>query len=174
MRPADVAWDGFPLLWRRPLDDETFAFDLFIGRPVLHFTHRRQAGADFAPLRELAGRINQVSVDQVRWRGLEEIARHAYVQRRDPEGNRWEVLMTTNLACLHNDDRETRRYRVCRPQLPASTRLAVGKIAAQGLELEVEVPPGETVLVQLIGPDVAALPDPLAGRSCTLDHEAAS
>jgi hypothetical protein len=44
MRPADIAWDGFPLLWRRQIEDQTFAFDLFAGRPALFFTHRRGLG----------------------------------------------------------------------------------------------------------------------------------
>jgi hypothetical protein len=174
MRPADVAWDGFPLLWRRPLEDETFAFDLFIGRPVLHFTHRRQAGANLVALRELAGRINDVALDRVRWRGLEDVARHAYVHRHRAAAQRWDVLMTANLACLHNNDRDTRRYHVYRPHLARAMRLAASGVTSAGAEIEVDVDPGQTVLVKVIGAEVAELPDPLAGRRCSLTQEADS
>jgi hypothetical protein len=168
MRPADVAWDGFPLLWRRPLDDETFAFDLLIGRPVLYFTHRKQAGANFEPLRALAGRINEVAPGSVRWRGLEEIARHAYAVRRKPASQKWEVLMTSNLACLHNDDGDTRRYRVHRRHLPRGARLEAAGVSSAGPEIEVEVLPGQTVIVQVAGADINDLPDPLSGRPCSV------
>jgi hypothetical protein len=171
MRPADVAWDGFPLLWRRPLEDETFAFDLLIGRPVLYFTHRRQAGVDCEPLRELAGRISDIALGRVRWRGLEEVARHAYLQRRKAAGNSWDVLMTANTACLHNSGQDTRRYRVCRPHLDPTAHLCGPGGRSAGPVIEIDVAPGQTVAVRVMRPDGGELPDPFAGRHCPLTDE---
>ncbi|HEV1997623.1 MAG TPA: hypothetical protein VGR61_05790, partial [Candidatus Dormibacteraeota bacterium] len=34
VRPADLAWNGFPLLWRRRPDDDGYVLDLFTGRPA--------------------------------------------------------------------------------------------------------------------------------------------
>jgi len=168
MRPADIAWDGFPLLWRRLIGDETFAFDLFAGRPALFFTHRRQAGATFEPLREVAARVNQVGNGEVRWRGLEEVARHAYVQRRRPGAQEWDVLMTSNLACLHNPGDEPRRYRVLRPYLPDGTRLATTDTAVVAESIDVEVAPGQTAMVGVEVSGAAELPNPCAGLPCSL------
>jgi hypothetical protein len=173
MRPADMAWNGFPLIWRRPLDDETFAFDLFIGRPVIYFMHRRQTGINFEPLRDLASQVNGVAVGKVQWLSLENIARHAYVQRRVMGGNRWEILMTANVACLHNTDRDTRHYRVYRPHLAEGTLLVGPAITHGCAEICVEVPPGQTAVVKALWPDERELPDPLAGRPCSLGDSAA-
>lgn len=54
LRPADLAWSGFPLLWRRGIEDQSFPLDLLLGRPVLVFAHLRELGHNFLPLVERA------------------------------------------------------------------------------------------------------------------------
>ena len=49
MRPADTAWSGFPLLWRRGIGDSGYVLDLFLGRPALTMRHRRQLGRRLLP-----------------------------------------------------------------------------------------------------------------------------
>jgi O-antigen/teichoic acid export membrane protein len=117
LRPADLAWAGFPLLWRRSVEDGGHLIDLLLGRPLLAFAHTPSLGADFAPFVELAERINQSTGGAATWCGLDEVARHAYLQRRRPDGV-WEVLMTTNEACFHNPEPEPRTFAVRRPHLP--------------------------------------------------------
>jgi hypothetical protein len=107
MRPADLAWAGFPLIWRRPLADGTYVFDLFAGRPAIAFAHRRALGPDLAPFVERSKAIDQLTDGRAQWRSLEEIARHCYLQRRDPHLG-WQVRMLGNDICLHNPDPETR------------------------------------------------------------------
>ena len=172
MRPADLAWDGFPLLWRRNLADETFPFDLMLGRPVLYFGHRSNVGDDFEPVRALARRVNQVAISGVSWLGLEEITRHGYVQRRRPNVEAWDVLMTANLACLHNPSTAIRRYRVHRPYLPSGGALTSGADVAHGSDLELEVTPGATALVRVARPGAETLPDPMEDRPCAVGHVA--
>ncbi len=172
MRPADLAWNGFPLLWRRNLADETFPFDLMLGRPVLYFGHRSNVGDDFEPVRALARRVNQVAISGVSWLGLEEITRHGYVQRRRPNVEAWDVLMTANLACLHNPSTATRRYRVHRPYLPSGGALTSGADVAHGSDLELEVTPGATALVRVARPGAETLPDPMQDRPCAVGHVA--
>ena len=172
MRPADLVWDGFPLLWRRNLADQTFPFDLMLGRPVLYFGHRSNVGADFESVRSLARRVNRVAISKVSWLGLEEIARHGYVQRRRPNVEAWDVLMTANLACLHNPGTATRRYSVHRPQLPSGAALTGSADVARGSDLELEVAPGATALVRVALPGAGTLPDPMEGRPCAVGHDA--
>ncbi len=149
MRPADLAWAGFPLIWRRPLADRTFVFDLFAGRPAIAFAHRGEVGRDLVPFVKRAEAINQIADGRAQWRGLEEIARHCYVQRRDPHLG-WQVRMLGNEICLHNPDLETRVYRVQRPRLPAGTRMvAAGTGLHAADELMVHVPARRTSLVRL-------------------------
>jgi len=148
MRPADFAWGGFPLVWRRPLADRTFIFDLFVGRPAITFAHRRELGRDLVPFAERARAINQLAGGRARWRGLEEIARHCYLQRRDPHEG-WQVRMLANEICLHNPDSQTRAYRVQRPRRPAGTGLVAEGTAYGADELLVTVAAGGTTQVRL-------------------------
>ncbi|HXM58604.1 MAG TPA: oligosaccharide flippase family protein, partial [Candidatus Dormibacteraeota bacterium] len=147
LRPADLAWEGFPLLWRRSLDDQGWPLDLLLGRPVLHFAHRRDLGRDFLPFAERARTINRATGGGAEWRGLADVARHAYLQRRRP-GAGWEVLMTANEACLHNPDANPRTYAVTRPHLPAGSRLRAPGGAGEG-PVRVTVPPGATAVVRV-------------------------
>ncbi|MFZ0217218.1 MAG: hypothetical protein WAM30_14900 [Candidatus Dormiibacterota bacterium] len=186
LRPADTAWSGVPLLWRRGLPDPRFLVDLVLGRPLLSFGHRRKLGPDLLPFAEQAARINAQSPD-VRWCGLETVALHAYQTRLDPQCG-WQALMTADEICLHNPGRTARRYTVRRPHLPGDCRLdtsvpipaphlAQGSAragssrhaAADDAELVVEVPPGGAVRVSVEGAARACLPRP--GSVCWLDGE---
>jgi hypothetical protein len=171
LRPADLAWEGFPLLWRRRLSDEGYLLDLLLGRPVLLFAHARALGRDFAPLAERARAINRVTHGAVVWRGLDEVARHAYLQRSAP-GSGWEVLMTANEACLHNPSREPRICAVTRPHLPKESVVEVeGVVRDPEVPLHVTVPAGGTAVVRLVaGGAASALPGRLR---CTLFGPAA-
>ena len=169
LRPADTGWGGFPLRWRRGLDDGGFVLDLLAGRPALTFGHRGALGPDLARFRERADGVNALGGGAVRWCGLEEIALHAYLQRHDPARG-WDVLMTSNEICLHNPDPLPRTYRVGRPDAPEGTTLSVGGDAAGAREpLEVEVPGGATRRVRLSASGANAIPDP--GGLCSVFHD---
>jgi glycosyltransferase involved in cell wall biosynthesis/peptidoglycan/xylan/chitin deacetylase (PgdA/CDA1 family) len=152
MRPADLWWRGFPLMWRRSLRDQTFPFDLFVGRPVIAFAHRKDVGRDLLPFAERAGMLGRLAVGSLRWRGLEEIARHAYLQRVGT-GQDWQVQMRADEICLHNPDGTPRSYRVQRPHLPPGALLQVaGDLEDQpqaAEELTVTIKPSGTAMVQL-------------------------
>ena len=147
LRPADLAWEGFPLLWRRSIRDQGCLLDLMLGRPVLVFAHRRGLGRDFLPFVERAAAINRASRGTAAWCGLEDVARHAYLQRRAP-GQGWEVLMTTNEACLHNPDPAPRTWMVTRPSLPQGSLLETAGLRGPG-PLRVTVPAGGTAVVRV-------------------------
>ena len=149
LRPADVAWEGFPLLWRRSMADRGGLLDLVLGRPVLHFAHRRELGSDFLPFVERAAAVNRASGGAAAWCGLEDVARHAYLQRCRP-GAGWEVLMTADEACLHNPDPEPRTCAVTRPGLPEGLRLQAQGTRGAG-PLRVTIPPGGTSIVRVVG-----------------------
>jgi hypothetical protein len=168
LRPADLAWEGFPLLWRRSMLDEGCLLDLLLGRPLLHFAHRADIGRDFLPFLERARTINRASGDAVAWCGLEAVARHAYLQRRRP-GVGWEVLMTADEACLHNPDPVPRTCAVTRPRLPDGSQLRARGSAGRG-PLRVMVPAGGTALVPVVDGEPAP---PLSVRagSCSLFGE---
>jgi hypothetical protein len=171
LRPADTAWHGFPLLWRREISDPAFALDLFLGRPAMTFEHRPALRLDLLPFRERAEEIHRLTGGQVAWRSLEEIARHAYWQRFDPAAG-WQVLVTANEACLHNQEPVARSYRILRPhRLPSSVWEAAGGEVAEGQDGMqcVTVPPGGVVTIKLSIRGSARGPVlPSRGLACSL------
>ena len=157
LRPADLGWEGFPLLWRRGLRDQGYLLDLLLGRPILIFAHRRDLGRDFKPFVQRARSINRAARGAVQWRSLDEVARHAYLQRHDPRSG-WEVMMTSNEACLHNPDPAPRTYTVKRPNAPAGDVFFIDGRRHRGAELSrVTIAPGEVAVVRLAAGSVAAL-----------------
>lgn len=156
LRPADVAWEGFPLMWRRGFSDSGFLLDLFLQRPAQTFAHLPWLRKDFQQLVERADAINRAGRGEVAWRCLDEVARHAYLQRRSPDGS-WQVLLTTNEACLHNPDPVARSYEVKRPHRPLGSRIEVDGARTGGPEpLGVVVPPNRTAVVRLVAGDASA------------------
>jgi O-antigen/teichoic acid export membrane protein len=149
LRPADLAWEGFPLLWRRDLDDEGCLLDLVLGRPVLLFGHRGDLGRDFDRLAERARLVSRATHGAVRWRSLGEIARHAHLQRR-AAGGRWSVLMTADEACLHNPDPVPRDCAVLRPHQPPATVLQVDGVTRRERRPVVTIPAGGRAVVRLV------------------------
>jgi hypothetical protein len=160
LRPAETAWSGLPLLQRRGLPDHGFVYDLFLGRPAISFSHDLRD--DLEPVRSRARQIDTLCGDRVHWRSLEDIARHAYLQRRTPDGA-WEVLMTANEICLHNPSAEPRVMRVRRPHLPPGWTLGD---AHEGSSIAVVVPPRATATVSLAARGTEELPS--RGLPCSL------
>jgi hypothetical protein len=170
MRPADLAWEGFPLVWRRSLEDPRVVFDLFVGRPSITFAHRHDVGPALAPFGERAQLIHQLGGGRVHWCGLEEIARHAYLQRREPQHG-WEVSMLANEICLHNPGLEPRRIRVHRPYCPDGVGIETDATPGAGDTLEVTVAGGSSQVVRLSYP---ALQAPAGPRPCSVFASGAS
>jgi glycosyltransferase involved in cell wall biosynthesis len=148
MRPADLSWAGFPLLWRRSLADPLYPFDLFTGRPLITYAHRGSLGHDLEVLAERAQAINELAAGRVKWRGLAEIARHAYLQREHPQQG-WQVWMTANEICLHNSSAGERSCRVRRPNRPPEFELEAHGQWVRGDDIEVIVPGHGTAQVRL-------------------------
>jgi hypothetical protein len=170
MRPADLAWVGFPLMWRRGLPDPMFLLDLFLGRPAITFGHVKALGADLAPFARRAREIHRIGGEGVHWSGLEDISRHSYMQRHDPKLG-WQVSMLSNEICLHNPGARPRTYRVGRANSPAGYALVAD--AAHVLNtggLTITIPPGDARTIRLVS---AASRSLSPGRPCSLERVSA-
>lgn len=170
MRPADLAWAGFPLIWRRGLPDRMYLLDLFLGRPAITFGHVKKLGAGMEPFARRADEIHRLGGGGVRWTSLEDISRHSYMQRHDP-GLGWQVAMFSNEICLHNPGPRSRSYRVERANTPDGYSLvADGAESVDGTGLMVTIPPGEARTVRLVSPFSRSLS---AGRQCSIERTGA-
>lgn len=164
MRPADLAWSGFPLLWRRGLPDRMYLLDLFLGRPAITFGHLKALGGDLAPFIQRAEEIHALC-GHVHWGSLEDVSRHSYMQRCDPQQG-WQVSMFSNEICLHNDSTRPRTYQVERSNFPPGYSLvAEGALKLASGGLAITIPPGESCNVGLAS---AASRSLTPGRPCSL------
>jgi hypothetical protein len=166
-RPADLAWSGFPLIWRRGLPDRMYLLDLFLGRPAITFGHVKALGADMAPFVRRADEIHRLGGGRVRWTSLEDISRHSYLQRRDPKLG-WLVSMFSNEICLHNPEPRPRSLRVERANSPEEYSLVADcadSVDARGLTIT--IPPGEARTIKLVSPRSRSLSP---GRSCSIER----
>jgi hypothetical protein len=168
MRGADLAWAGFPLIWRRGLQDPMFVLDLFLGRPAITFGHKGLA-PELEPFAQRADDLHRVSNGAVQWASLEDVSRHCYLQRYDPARG-WEISMLSNEICVHNPDARSRTYRVERPNRPDGHVLTAGSVAETEAGLEVIVAPGATQTVRLASSQSRLLSP---ARVCALDGLAA-
>jgi hypothetical protein len=164
MRAADLAWSGFPLIWRRGIPDPMFRLDLFLGRPAITFGHIKALGADLAPFVRRAEELRDLR-GGIKWAGLEDIARHSYMQRHDPEHG-WQVLMLSNEICLHNPESHARTYHVERANILAGWGLvADSPHTVPSGPLTLTVPPGGSRTVRLAAPGTRSLSP---GQPCSL------
>lgn len=170
MRPADLAWGGFPLIWRRGLPDRMYLLDLFLGRPAITFGHVKKLGAGMERFARRADEMHRLGGGRVRWTSLEDISRHSYMQRHDPSLG-WQVAMFSNEICLHNPGHRSRSYRVERSNTPDGYSLvADGAESVDGAGLMVTIPPGEARTVRLVSPFSRSLS---AGRQCSIERTGA-
>ena len=152
LRPADVAWSGFPLIWRRGLPDQSFILDLFLGRPVITFGHAKALGPDLRRFADRADELHRIAGSELRWSGLKDISQHSYLQRQDPNYG-WRVLMLSNEILLHNPDSRPRTYSVKRQHLPLGSALvSEGGSTEASDEIVVTVSAGSTRTVHVAGP----------------------
>jgi hypothetical protein len=80
LTPAVTRYGGFPVFVRRyPAGLEQFAFDLFLGKPLLAVEHHAYFKDGGARLAEFITRIN--SFKKLQWTGLQEIMKKSYLER---------------------------------------------------------------------------------------------
>ncbi len=80
LQPAITKYGEFPIFLRRyPGGSEQFAFDLFLGKPLLAVEHHSYLKDGGARLTEFIARLN--SFKRLHWTGLHEILTKSYLER---------------------------------------------------------------------------------------------
>ena len=108
LEPAITSYGGFPLFVRRyPGETEQFAFDLFLGKPLLIVEHHGYLKDGGARLAEFISRLN--SFKNLQWSTLDEIVATSYLER---EMSREVVAcrVYTNRNFIKNDAERERKF----------------------------------------------------------------
>lgn len=128
LRPAVTRYDGFPIFQRRyPRSLFDFAFDLFLGRPVLVVEHHEYFRNGVETLEELVAALYQLEPD-LTWPGLtSQLTRSC--QMRSLANGSIEVQFYTRIFKLVNCERGTGRFLLSKYE-PVSA--AIQKVLVDG------------------------------------------
>ena len=158
--PAVRRYGGLPLFVRRALEDPGLMTDPFLGRPALIVCHP----ADFGEGRgEIARVVDELNARGVRWAKLGEVARELSVQRRI-SADRVHVRALSPRIVLRNDSGRTQTYLVAKAEperVVTAVRSSGGFVRfrrlGKGVFFELEIPPGQEEVVELVfAPEPAA------------------
>lgn len=169
MRPANMDYESFPVIWRRSVSElgtgtdigifiQDAAFDLFIDKPALFYSHAYEgelftAGIDaFDPL---ADAVNEMT--DIEWASLNDIVLHLYLQKRNDDGS-ISIMMYANQMELTNESDVPVTYHVSKVEtlnVPIRRYLIDGRDAPYSVEddtfqSDFIIPPGATVRLAII------------------------
>jgi hypothetical protein len=155
----DVAvsrFSDFPVFGRRyPREIAEFAFDLFLGRPILAVEHHGYFQSGYTDLETFVTRLNALD-ERIDWTGLGAICSRACVTRTDERGD-VHVRFYTDRFLLSNDTDHPRRYLLMRQlsrghgvsSVTVNDRVWPSTCEERTVGFEISLAAGETAHVRL-------------------------
>jgi len=105
---AIMDYCSFPLFHRRyPGEVIDFAFDLFLGKPLLVVEHHQYFKEGYEKVAKFVGLLNLL--DKLRWTGLKEILKNTYLQKTLSDGRICCKIYTNNVLIKNTSD-SIRKY----------------------------------------------------------------
>ena len=147
-----------PHLWRYPpygRRPSEIAMDLFIGSPVLFYTHHDFFKTGIGAFNQAALQTNRIQPG-IQWVSLGHIVEHLFLQRRKEEGD-WEIRAFSNRFVLKNPEQVISTFSIRKME---SSSFRIGRVTADGKDIgyavdageviiELKIPPGESRCVQI-------------------------
>lgn len=161
MRPAILDYENFPLFLRRyPGSISDFAFDLFLGRPVLIVIHHDFLREGYDRLVKFIEGIN--AMDQnIKWNSLESIIENSYWERRVSEDT-IHVDLFAGKATIRNTSSRRQKYIISKKEcqdFPISNVTINGRtvryqISEMDLEVKRHLEADETIDLEITYQDI--------------------
>jgi hypothetical protein len=155
---AVMSYGDFPIYTRRYPSQgiENLAFDLLLGKPCLVVIHHDFFSGGYASLAQFIQQLNGLKVS-LAWRRLGEVVRRGYRQRQ-LSADRIEIEMYGGELLIENRSDRAMSYLVRRREhvpdtvegVYAGSHRVPWKSAADCIEFEVDVPAGESMLLNLV------------------------
>jgi hypothetical protein len=156
LEPAVTRYHGFPLFGRRyPRAVVDFAFDLFLGKPLLVVEHHTAFRDGYRRVAEFIAALNALS-PELRWAGLDAALAETSLQRR-LSGTTLDVRLWSNRSVLRHDGDRPATCIVVKDEAPDATLRSVsvdGRLVPYVLEdrtltLPVDVAPGAARVLEI-------------------------
>jgi len=152
MYQAVMNYGDFPAIGRRPvlsgglsgLDFQALLFNLFIGKPILLFSHVNEVfGRGLDGFNQTADAINQLPT-AVGWHSLDYIVKHLYLEKRNDDGS-IDVKWYGNHAIITNTSDQEKIYYL---QKEETLNVPIASLAVNGQEFAFRVE-NNTLLLDL-------------------------
>ncbi|MFC2165502.1 hypothetical protein ACFLT2_10975 [Acidobacteriota bacterium] len=143
LNPAIVDYHSFPLLRRRNLKDgiHNYAFDLFMGRPVLLYLHQEDFNGTYKRLISNVQKINSLQND-IKWTAMSDIVRNLHLQRTIAE-DAVEVKCYASECLVENTSAVPRKYLITKPE---NGDVALESVTANGKPIDYTINGGNLTL----------------------------
>lgn len=154
---AVTRFADFPLFGRRyPNDLAEFAFDLFVGKPVLAVEHHGYFKGGYDALETFIKRLNALD-RRIEWKNLDTICSHACLRKTSANGDVY-VRFYTHRFSLKNTSEHEERYVLCRRRVPGDTLPRVNVDGRQwsseqegdNLKICLSLRPGQTADIEIL------------------------
>lgn len=157
LEPCIMSYGSFPLFMRRyPEGILDFAFDIFLGKPLLIVVHHDYFRKGYDKLIHFVRKINALKGD-IHWDGLGNIIKYTYLQRNGSDGNTY-IKVYANYTVIRNTSNGIKSCFITKVEKDGS---AIEKIMINGkripfeienevLNLFVEIEPGGSVEVEIV------------------------
>lgn len=156
---AVTRFGNFPVFGRRyPNDLAEFAFDLFLGKPVLAVEHHSYFRDGYRSLEEFVAGLHALA-PRIEWTSLETICSRA-CQLRALENGDLQVRFYTNQFQLENDTGRNQNYDLFRllppdeglPSVTVEGRQQKCEREANSLKIRISLTPGQAADVRVVAP----------------------
>ncbi|MBN1121002.1 MAG: hypothetical protein JXJ17_07985 [Anaerolineae bacterium] len=157
MYQANMDYASFAVLWRRYVTGKTdaadlqrlSALDLFIGKPLLLFSHAYPDELFSSSIEEfnpMADAINSLAGEDVEWKSLGDIIRHLYLRKTNDDGS-IDVMMYGNNLIFDNDSEEDLVFYVKKVE---TLNVPISQVTVNGTEVPYEVVNDELIISMTI------------------------
>lgn len=153
---AVTKFSDFPLFGRRyPREIADFAFDLFMGKPVLAAEHHTYFRNGYQALEGFVDALNSLD-ERLQWASPGMVCSHACLTRTEANGE-IHVRFYTSRFSITNDTAETRRYvlqthhaqQTPLPSVTVDGRECACEVVEGGLQLHLLLEPGKTAEIRV-------------------------
>lgn len=108
---AILNYENFPLFLRRyPRDVMDFAFDLFLGKPILIVEHHHYFKNGNSSIINFIKKINSIS-EKIKWKGLGYVIENSYLEKSEGDGEIY-CKIFTNRVIITNKSDHIRKYTI--------------------------------------------------------------
>jgi len=165
LQPAIMNYENFPLFHRRqpgkyPDEIVDFAFDLFLGKPLLFYAHHDYFREGYGKIIESVKSVNSLA-ENIQWKRLGDIIKSSYLRKQEGD-NIISIRQYANNLLISNTASNITKYIITKEEtsnVPIKDVLVNGErasyeIADGVLKMDIDIEPKQTAKIEIVYQDI--------------------